>query len=99
MADLGSLVLEVASSGRTGGDLPPRPAAPPQADEGPSLPAEAFAAVIAEKTRLRVWAEAIRSSELGGSFMVLRPAPEWPKTDYPSAAAAYSELSKVVDQL
>jgi hypothetical protein len=97
MANLSVAFPDLTPSSRTSEDLAVRRPAGPE-DEGHRL-AEDFAAILAEKVRMRVWAEAIRSSALGGSFMVLRPPPDWPKTDYPSAAAAYQELSKVVDQL
>jgi hypothetical protein len=106
MANLSVAFPDLSPASGTSEDLAVRRPAEPEDDapssstfEGAPKPAEVFAAVAAEKARLRVWAEAIRSSELGGSFLVLRPAPDWPQTDYPSAAAAYSELSKVVEQL
>lgn len=97
MADLSLAFPEIVPSARTSEDVLARPAAEPE-DEA-SRVADKFAAILAEKVRMRTWAEAIRSAATGGSFMVLRPAPDWPRSDYPTAAAAYRELSKVVDQL
>ncbi|MBL8583505.1 MAG: hypothetical protein JNL61_14940 [Rhizobiaceae bacterium] len=97
MSDVSLAFPEIAAAARASGDVGTRPSAEPQ-DELKRL-ADDFSEVLAEKVRMRVWAEAIRSSATGGSFMVLRPAPDWPRSDYPTAIAAYRELSKVVDQL
>jgi len=97
MADVSAAFPLITPSARASEELGARPAAEPE-DEL-SRVADDFAAVLAEKVRMRAWAEAIRSSTAGGSFMVLRPAPDWPRSDYPTAIAAYRELSEVVDEL
>jgi hypothetical protein len=52
-----------------------------------------------EEARYAEWIERIRSSPRATSLLVQRPAPDHYRVGYPTAVAAYQEVSRLVEKL
>jgi hypothetical protein len=53
----------------------------------------------AEHARIVEWAERIRHADTAVAWLIARPERELPQVSYPSAVAAYREISEVLNAL
>jgi hypothetical protein len=68
-------------------------------DEAESDLAFDVAPAAIDHARLAEWAERIRTAERASAPLVERPAPDGERPAYPTAVAAYRELSDLIDAL
>ncbi|MCV3241437.1 hypothetical protein [Mesorhizobium sp. ZC-5] len=53
----------------------------------------------AERARIVEWAESIRNADTAIAWLIARPERQMPQVSYPSAVAAYREISEVLKAL
>ena len=72
---------------------------PADASAAPAGLAQSIVEERFEHARLREWAERLAAANGPTALLIARPAPDGFSPHYPSAVAAYREMSEVIDVL